>query len=267
MLKAALPLLLASLVLVHPETAVAQSSLRGSRASVDRIYSQALIHDLHFYESSTGVDRAVANGVFVRLTGNAHLQLAGVSYPYLLPTTHTFITRLAEQYHATCGEKLVVTSAVRPKSLRLVNGSDKTVHPTGMAVDVRKPPHARCLNWLRKTLVTLKDEGVLDAVEEHRPPHFHVAVFPTPYEKYARARGAVPSIASAEPPKPAAKSSAAAKPKASTPATTRYRVRKGDSLWTIARRHGITVDALKRANSIRSDRVVAGQVLVIPKRK
>jgi hypothetical protein len=144
-----------------------------------------------------------------------------------------------------------------------------------MAVDVRKPTRARCLAWLRKTLVALKDDAVLDAVEEHRPPHFHVAVFPRPYEKYARSRGGLPSIASAEEPKPAAnraprpatKPAAAAKPKTPSPATTRYRVRKGDSLWTIARRHGVSVDALKRANSMRSDRVVAGQVLVIPKGK
>lgn len=233
---------------------------------MDRIYSQALIHELHFYESSTGVRRAASDGVFVQLKPNAHLDLAGVSYPYLLPATHTFVTRLAEQYHGICGEKLVVTSAVRPKSLRLANSTDKTVHPTGMAVDLRKPPRARCLSWLRETLVSLKGEGVIDAVEEHRPPHFHVAVFPTPYQKYVRARGGTPSVASADPPAPKSSGAKGNASSAAPPsATTRYRVRSGDSLWSIARRHGVSVDALKRANSLRSDRVLAGQTLVIPK--
>ena len=267
MLKAALPLLLATLSLV-PVDAAAQSSLRGSRASVDRIYNQALLHNLHFYESATGVRRAAQTGDFVTLKGNAHFEVVGVSYPYLLPTTHSFLTSFAEQYHSICGEKLVVTSAVRPKSLRLVNSSDKTVHPTGMAVDLRKPARGRCLTWLREALVELKNEGVLDAVEEQRPPHFHVAVFPNPYEKYARARGGRAIIVRADAPKPSAKGAAASSSsKSSASGTTRYRVRRGDSLWTIARRHGISVDALKRANSMRSDRVVAGQVLVIPKRK
>ena len=46
-----------------------------------------------------------------------------------------------------------------------------------------------------------------------------------------------------------------------------YRVRSGDSLWGIARAHGVTVDRLVSFNSLRSQRLYAGQVLRIPPKR
>ncbi|WP_228565413.1 LysM peptidoglycan-binding domain-containing protein [Myxococcus sp. AB036A] len=44
-----------------------------------------------------------------------------------------------------------------------------------------------------------------------------------------------------------------------------YRIRQGDSLSAIARRHNTTVDALARANNLQSpDRIIAGKTLIIP---
>ncbi|GIW40043.1 MAG: hypothetical protein KatS3mg076_0620 [Candidatus Binatia bacterium] len=43
-----------------------------------------------------------------------------------------------------------------------------------------------------------------------------------------------------------------------------YRVRPGDTLHEIARRHGTSVDALRRANGIRGSRILAGEILRIP---
>lgn len=48
------------------------------------------------------------------------------------------------------------------------------------------------------------------------------------------------------------------------PAATKYKVRSGDNLYKIATRHGITVDALKKANNLKSDDIKAGQTLTIP---
>lgn len=42
-----------------------------------------------------------------------------------------------------------------------------------------------------------------------------------------------------------------------------YRVRKGDNLSNIARRHGLTVNKLKKLNKIRSSRIFPGQRLVV----
>lgn len=46
----------------------------------------------------------------------------------------------------------------------------------------------------------------------------------------------------------------------------KYKVRKGDSLLAIARRHGVTVDEIQSANSLRGTRIIAGQTLDIPTR-
>ncbi len=230
-------------------------SLRGSPASIDRMYNHARSADLTFYRSSTGVRNAARDGDLVRMTGNADYQLSGVSYPYALGSTRTFVQRLGAQYRSVCGEPLVITSGMRPTSLRLANSTDRSVHPTGMAVDIRKPRGARCLAWLRETLLFLEGQGVIEATEERRPPHFHVAVFPAPYRRYV-SNGAGEGKATA--------SRGAASSSSARASRTTYRVRSGDSLWEIARRHDTTVDRLREANDMRTNRIVAGQVLIIP---
>lgn len=225
---------------------VAAQSLRGSPASIDRMYRQARSHDLTFHRTATGVRQAVGRGELVRLEDNADYRLHGVSHPYVLPSAKIFVDRLAAQYRAACGERLVVTSATRPRSLRLANSTDRSVHPTGMGVDLRRPTNARCLRWLRETLLHLEGAGVVEATEERRPPHFHVAVYPQPYRRYVSARGG-------------------RVPQARTASSATYRVRQGDSLWSIARRHDTTVERIRDANQVRGNRIVPGQVLVIPR--
>jgi membrane-bound lytic murein transglycosylase D len=52
--------------------------------------------------------------------------------------------------------------------------------------------------------------------------------------------------------------------RATTPASGNHYVRKGDSLWIIARRYGTTVQEIKSLNHMRSNNLVIGQVLKIP---
>lgn len=52
--------------------------------------------------------------------------------------------------------------------------------------------------------------------------------------------------------------------KDTTPKTTVYKVRKGDSLDKIARRYGVTVAKLKKANGLKNDKIKIGQSLKIP---
>jgi len=171
-------------VATSAEPAAAQS-LRGSHASVNLMYRRAVRGGLDFYETTSEVKRAVVRGELVRLNGNAHYVVANVRMPYVRPETKAFITDLALKYHRTCGVPMVVTSATRPMSRKLVNSSTLSVHPTGMAFDLRKPT-GKCRTWLRKTLLGVERRGVIEATEERRPPHFHVAVLPSPYEKAAR---------------------------------------------------------------------------------
>ncbi|HEX7239190.1 MAG TPA: DUF5715 family protein [Longimicrobiaceae bacterium] len=237
-------------------------SLRGSRTAVDRTYRRAVDGDLHFHRNAGSVRSSVRKGTLVRLKGNENYRVFAVNYPYLLPATATFVTRLAEQYRDACGEKMVVTSAVRPKTFRLINSVDKSVHPAGIAVDIRKPGRSACGRWLRQRLLYLEGQGVIDATEEFRPPHFHIAVFPQPYLRYVgRAPGAEPAKAS---PGKTGRVRTAAAPARTARRT--HRVRRGETLSEIALRHGTSVQRLKSANSMRSSRIRVGQVLVIPAR-
>jgi len=46
--------------------------------------------------------------------------------------------------------------------------------------------------------------------------------------------------------------------------TNRYSVRRGDSLWRLARRHGTTVVEISRRNNLESQAIMVGQVLRLP---
>ena len=167
----------------------------------------------------------------------------------------TFVERLGSQYRNACGERLVVTSLTRPASRQPRNASPLSVHPTGMAADLRASSRPACRAFLEKTLLTLEARGVLEATRERRPPHYHVSLYPQQYARYLTGRGTTVQIA---------KNSGSSRGTAVN--GKRYRVGRGDSLWTIARRHNTSVASLKKVNGISSSRLKPGQVLEIPAR-
>jgi len=234
------------LVCVLPSSALHAQSLRGSSRSVDHQFRMAQDHDFTFIKSPAQVERFVEAGYLVPVRENRYFELHGVSYPYARPETRTFIIRLSEQYRRACGEKLVVTSLTRPLSRQPRNASSQSVHPTGMAVDIRRSNSRACRSWLESVLLSLEKTNVLEATKESRPPHYHVALFPQPYARYVAdlTTRTDTRVASVDP--------------------LDYRVRQGDSLWDIARSHGTTVDRLKAENGIRGSRIYAGQRLKIP---
>ena len=170
-----------------PHESAAQS-LRGSRASINRMYREARAEHFSFFETPVSVRKAVAAKRLVRLAPDETFRLHNVGYPFVRPATRTFVERLAPQYTAACGDTLVVTSAVRPATRQPSNSTARSVHPTGMAVDLRKPEDRECLKWLRSTLLELEEAGVLEATEEFAPPHFHVAIYNNAYTEYVEAR-------------------------------------------------------------------------------
>lgn len=168
-------------------------SLHGSQASVDLMYRRAVRGGLDFYETTSEVQRAVVRGELVRLNGNAHYVVSNIRTPYVRPETKAFVTDLAADYHRSCGTPMVITSATRPMSRKLANASSLSVHPTGIAVDLRRPT-GRCLTWLRRTLLAAERRGVIEATEERHPAHFHVAVLPSRYERVASSRSKAASV-------------------------------------------------------------------------
>jgi hypothetical protein len=230
-----------SLLLVVP---VQGQSLRGSRRSVTLQYRTAHDHHFTFLTSGRAIRRFVEKGYLVPVRGDENYGLGNVSYPYARPEAKLFIERLAAQYRAACGERLIVTSLTRPRNDQPRNASRRSVHPTGMAVDIRRSHSRSCRVWLESTLLSLEKQRVLEATRERHPPHYHVAVFPKPYARYV---AALPD-----------------RPLPDPVERQRYEVRRGDSLWSIARNYGLDVDTLKAANHLSGSRIYAGQVLTIP---
>jgi hypothetical protein len=223
----------------------AAQSLRGSMSSVNRQYRAAQDHDFTFLRSGDQIRRFVDAGYLVEVPGNAHYVITdNATYPYARPEVKLFLERLGAQYMAACGDRLVVTSLTRPSNGQPNNASSRSVHPTGMAVDIRRTNQRTCRVWIEDVLLSLERSGVLEATRERFPPHYHIAIFPRPYARYV-----------------------AALPDQSLPnpdTVIHYTVRRGDSLWTIARDYGIDVDDLKEANGLTGNQIYAGQTLRIP---
>ncbi len=224
-------------------TPASSQSLRGSTASLDLQNRVARQHDFTFIDTGDRIRRFASEGWLVRVRPGRDFELHSVSFPYARPEVALFVERLSAQYRAGCGEQLVVTSLTRPMTGQPRNASSRSVHPTGMAVDLRYSRSRSCRVWLERVLTSLEGSGVLEATRERYPAHYHVALFPQPYAAYVQ--------------------------RLATRSTQRvqqvvYTVRSGDSLWTIARNHGTTVDLLKRTNGIRGSRIYEGQVLDLP---
>jgi LysM repeat protein len=252
---------LLSLLIAVP---AASQSLRGSQASVQKMYSRAVLNDLQFLRTSKSVYESVRDSELVLIPITMDMTLERVTYPFVLPRTRDVLNVFARKYREACGERLVVTSAARPRTEQPRNASPQSVHPTGMAIDFRKPT-GNCLSFMRGELVALEKLGIVEATEERHPVHFHVAVL-----QRGKFAPVAPAVATATEPAPlpatpaATVDSAAGSVEVEKPAARKsstYTVRKGDNLSTIAKRFGLTVSRLKSLNGLKSSALKPGQKL------
>jgi nucleoid-associated protein YgaU len=109
-------------------------------------------------------------------------------------------------------------------------------------MDLRRSNNRSCRGWMEGVLLSLERAGVLEATYERNPPHFHVALFPDQYARYAERKLAAGGETS----------------------DLAYRVQRGDSLWSIAHRHGVDVAVLRAANDLTGSQIYAGQLLTVP---
>jgi LysM repeat protein len=257
----ALPAIIGGLFIIGVTGAHAQT-LRGSETSMQRQNAAARKNEFSFLKKPTQVSKFADLGLLVRVPGNSKYLLAGVSYPYARPAIKTFVERLAGQYEAACGEKLVVTSLTRPLSRQPSNASDLSVHPAGMAVDLRVSDRRSCRRWLETTLLYLEKEGSVDATREYHPSHYHVAVFPDRYLRYVRSvdvNAPAPSLARGTTPTQTAHAKGG-----EADDVDQYKVRRGDTLSALAKRFGTSVAELRQMNNIKGSQITAGQNLTVP---
>jgi LysM repeat protein len=276
--RSAILLAAAAALLAIPPHANAQragrqpEALRGSRASVEKMYDFAQRYRYPFYLTPSTLDDAIAKGRLVPLIGDENYELTrGVGFSYATTEARDFVMQFAPQYLAACGVPLTVTSAARPMSRQPRNANPHSVHPTGIAVDIRRPYPGPCLTWVRTALAQLEARGFVEATEEHHPVHLHIAVLRAP-----GARFTLPDLTNgvrvARQPTTPETTVAAANGDVSLVAATNdwartrvYLVRDGDTLWDVAQKTGVSVAALARANN-RSPKSVLrpGTMLALP---
>ena len=232
-------LVLALLFWLGSPTLSGAQNLQATASSMALQKKQAERHGFEFFNTPEDVYQAVEGGYLTAVEGNEHFVLKEVSFPFTRPEVKSFVELLAEKYHAACGEELVVTSLTRPKNRQPRNASKQSVHQAGMAIDMRRSWNRSCRRWMADMLLTLEVNGVLDAMLEWHPQHFHVALFPSQYRQHGSE-----ILESGE--------------------RTHYQVTRGDTLWKIAKRHNTDVLAVKEMNGLRSSRIYEGQVLRLP---
>jgi len=159
--------------------------LRGSPESMARQHAVAVASELSFLGTLEEMELLAEEGALVSIDGGPHYEVMDWVFPFGLPEVRTFVERVAAQYRDACGEEMVVTSLTRPYSEQLPNSHQLSVHPAGMAVDLRIPRTPACREFLETRLLEKEAAGLLDITRERAPPHYHVAVFPTPYIQWA----------------------------------------------------------------------------------
>jgi hypothetical protein len=177
-----LRLLPAIVALFAPVSASFGGDLGGSRASMREQHEVAVESDYSFLRKPGDVERLVELGRLVEVRGNADFSLSKVSFAFARPEVLRFVESLAADYRDEFGFQLVVTSLTRPTVMQPDNAHRLSVHPAGMAVDLRVPASPARKEWLEARLLSLEDAGAIEVTRERNPPHYHVAVFA---EKYA----------------------------------------------------------------------------------
>lgn len=178
-------LLLSLFALALPAATVGAFELNGSPASMVRQHAVAVSEDYAFLRTPADVRDQVAAGDLVRVADGADYVLADVSFPDTRAEVFSFIQHFSARFHTATGNRLVITSLTRPLDLQPRNAHPLSVHPAGMAVDLRVPADAADRAWLERALLDMERDGLLDVTRERKPAHYHIAVFATPFLAYA----------------------------------------------------------------------------------
>ena len=188
---------LVSALLVAPLATLRADGLSGSPSSMVRQHDIAVQEDYSFLRTPTDVRKLATAGKLVPIVDNANLTLSKVSYPFARPEVREFVEHFAARYRDSTGARLVVTSLTRPSNAQPSNAHKLSVHPAGMAVDLRIPADAAARAFVERSLLEMERAGVLDVTRERSPAHYHIAVFAEKWAPYVARQDSLAAIENA----------------------------------------------------------------------
>lgn len=159
--------------------------LAGSPASMANQHEIAVKEAYSFLRTSSDVRELAGMGALVPVVDDENLTLSKVSYAFARPEVRDFLHRFATSYRTATGSMLVVTSLTRPANGQPRNAHKLSVHPAGMAVDLRIPADSVGRAFIERSLLAMERAGALDVTRERSPAHYHIAVFAAPYATFA----------------------------------------------------------------------------------
>ncbi len=134
------------------------------------------------------------NQELVQIRDSRYLTVAenlSASRRYCRPWTRDFLEDFGKAYYEQFGGPIRVNSLVRTvaqqKKLRHhnrnagpVEGETASTHLTGITVDISRRGMTReQLRWIEQYFLPLKEQGLIEPVEERRQAVFHVVVYET----------------------------------------------------------------------------------------
>jgi hypothetical protein len=184
-------------LLAAPLGSALADGLKGSPSSMVHQHEIAVKEDYSFLRTSTEVQKLATAGALVPIVDNTNLALSKVSYPFARPEVRDFVEFFAARYRDSIGSRLVVTSLTRPSSAQPRNAHKLSVHPAGMAVDLRIPADSTARHFVERSLLDMEKAGVLDVTRERNPAHYHVAVFAEKWAPFAARQDSLQAVANA----------------------------------------------------------------------
>lgn len=145
----------------------------------------ALKWKLPIASSATDYWSLVTNGSFVCLENGEYLQVVAKWKCGRLETVR-FLAMMSKDYSAAACGKLVVTDFGRPETIKRSGSSPDTVHPFGMAVDIRLLRiEPRCADWIRAYVLEKEALKLVDGTEHVGTAlHMHLVVPPLNQQQF-----------------------------------------------------------------------------------
>lgn len=138
------------------------------------------------------LEEAIENQELVSLKESRSLKIASnltETRRYCKPWTRDFVEDFSQAFYVQFGKPIQVNSAVRTmlqqKKLRRrnrnagpIDGDTASTHMAGITLDISKRGLTKKQHqWIEQYFMPLKEQGLIDPVEERRQPVFHVVVF------------------------------------------------------------------------------------------